>query len=84
MVINISFFLKRKLEESHQQLKRKEKEFEETMDHLQKDIDSLEMEKGELKDKLKTLPKKAVMDMKASPMSKIIIFYFYLPRELWS
>lgn len=61
--------LKRKLEESHQQLKRKEKEFEETMDHLQKDIDSLEMEKGELKDKLKTLPKKAVMDMKASTNS---------------
>ncbi|XP_014272429.1 dynactin subunit 1 isoform X4 [Halyomorpha halys] len=63
--------LKRKLEESHQQLKRKEKEFEETMDHLQKDIDSLEMEKGELKDKLKTLPKKAIMDMKASPMTLI-------------
>ncbi|XP_073970364.1 dynactin subunit 1-like isoform X3 [Rhodnius prolixus] len=64
--------LKRKLDESQQQLKKKEKEFEETMDHLQKDIDSLEMEKGELKDKLKSLPKKAAMEMiKTAPASLI-------------
>lgn len=63
--------LQRKLDESQQQLKKKEKEFEETMDHLQKDIDSLEMEKGELKDKLKSLPKKAAMEMiKTAPASK--------------
>ncbi|XP_051153127.1 dynactin subunit 1 isoform X2 [Leptopilina boulardi] len=50
--------LKRKLEEAQNQLKRKEKEFEETMDHLQTDIDSLETEKGQLKEKLKTYGKK--------------------------
>lgn len=43
-------------------MKRKETEFEETMDHLQADIDSLESEKGELKDKLKTYSKKAFYD----------------------
>lgn len=37
---------------------RKEKEFEETMDHLQKDIDSLEIERGALRDKLKIYCKK--------------------------
>uniref|UniRef100_A0A0A9YQ70 Dynactin subunit 1 n=1 Tax=Lygus hesperus TaxID=30085 RepID=A0A0A9YQ70_LYGHE len=58
--------LKRKLEEAYIQSRRKEKEFEETMDHLQKDIDSLELEKGELKDKLKSLPKKAAMEMMSS------------------
>lgn len=34
-------------------LYRKEKEFEETMDHLQSDIDSLENERGALREKLK-------------------------------
>ncbi|XP_034942305.1 dynactin subunit 1-like isoform X2 [Chelonus insularis] len=51
--------LKRKLDEAQNQLKRKEKEFEETMDHLQTDIDSLETERGQLKEKLKSLGKKA-------------------------
>lgn len=50
--------LKRKLEEAQNQLKRKEKEFEETMDHLQTDIDSLESERGQLKEKLKSFGKK--------------------------
>lgn len=45
-------------------LKRKEKEFEETMDHLQADIDSLETERGELKDKLKNFTKKAILETK--------------------
>ncbi|XP_033308216.1 dynactin subunit 1-like isoform X3 [Bombus bifarius] len=53
--------LKRKLEEAMNQLKRKEKEFEETMDHLQTDIDSLEMERGQLKEKLKSVGKKTMM-----------------------
>ncbi|XP_020284399.1 dynactin subunit 1 isoform X2 [Pseudomyrmex gracilis] len=53
--------LKRKLEEAQNQLKRKEKEFEETMDHLQTDIDSLETEKGQLKEKLKSIGKKTIM-----------------------
>lgn len=51
--------LQRKLEEAHNQYKRKEKEFEETLDHLQTDIDSLENEKGEMKEKMKLLAKRA-------------------------
>ncbi|CAK9807538.1 Dynactin subunit 1 [Anthophora quadrimaculata] len=53
--------LKRKLDEAVNQLKRKEKEFEETMDHLQTDIDSLEIERGQLKEKLKSVGKKTMM-----------------------
>ncbi len=45
--------LQRKLDDANETLKRKEKEFEDTMDHLQKDLDSLESEKGELSKKLK-------------------------------
>ncbi|XP_014258931.1 dynactin subunit 1 isoform X2 [Cimex lectularius] len=56
--------LKRKVDEAQQQLRRKEKEFEDTMDHLQKDIDSLEVEKVELKDKLKSAPKKSSDSLK--------------------
>ncbi|XP_075211237.1 dynactin subunit 1 isoform X2 [Lycorma delicatula] len=64
--------LQRKLEESQQQLKRKEKEFEETMDHLQADIDSLENERGELKDKVKTLSKKVFYEgIKSSVASPV-------------
>ena len=43
-------------------LKKKEKEFEETMDQLQNDIDSLESERGELKTKLKETTKKVFID----------------------
>lgn len=43
-------------------MKRKETKFEETMDHLQADIDALECEKGELKDKLKSYSKKVLID----------------------
>merc|ERR1719357_1695090 len=53
--------LQRKLDDAHNRLKRKEKEFEETMDHLQADIDSLESERGELKDKVKQMSKKALI-----------------------
>ncbi|XP_063233174.1 dynactin subunit 1 isoform X2 [Bacillus rossius redtenbacheri] len=52
--------LQRKLDDAQQLLRRKEKEFEETMDHLQADIDSLESERGELKEKLKGYSKKAL------------------------
>lgn len=55
--------LKRKLEEAQNQLKRKEKEFEETMDHLQTDLESLETERGQLKEKLKSFGKKSIMSM---------------------
>ncbi|KAM8707622.1 hypothetical protein ACLKA7_014710 [Drosophila subpalustris] len=44
---------KQQYEETHQRLLKKEKEFEETMDHLQSDIDALESEKSDLRDKLK-------------------------------
>ncbi|XP_069679025.1 dynactin subunit 1 isoform X4 [Periplaneta americana] len=54
--------LQRKLDDAQQLLKRKEKEFEETMDHLQADIDSLESERGELKEKLKNYSKKALIE----------------------
>ncbi|XP_021939301.1 LOW QUALITY PROTEIN: dynactin subunit 1-like [Zootermopsis nevadensis] len=54
--------LQRKLDDAQQLLKRKEKEFEETMDHLQADIDSLETERGELKEKLKNYSKKALIE----------------------
>ncbi|CAI6368272.1 unnamed protein product [Macrosiphum euphorbiae] len=54
--------LQRKLDETQQQLKRKSKEYEETMDHLQADIDSLETEKGELKNKLKNFSKKILIE----------------------
>lgn len=54
--------LQRKLEEAHNNFKKKEKEFEETLDHLQTDIDSLENEKGEMKEKLKLLSKKALIE----------------------
>ncbi|XP_044598669.1 dynactin subunit 1-like isoform X2 [Cotesia glomerata] len=59
--------LKRKLEEAINQLKRKEKEFEETMDHLQTDIDSLESERGQLKEKLKSLGKKVTTPVVGIP-----------------
>lgn len=54
--------LQRKLEEAHNNFKKKEKEFEETLDHLQHDIDSLENEKGEMKEKYKLLSKKAQIE----------------------
>lgn len=54
--------LQRKLEEAHNNFKKKEKEFEETLDHLQTDIDSLENEKGEMKEKLKLVSKKALAE----------------------
>jgi dynactin 1 len=54
--------LQRKLDDSQTILKRKEKEFEDTMDHLQKDLDSLESERGELKNKLKETTMKVLLE----------------------
>ncbi|XP_064631573.1 dynactin subunit 1-like isoform X2 [Lineus longissimus] len=54
--------IQRRLDETIQQLKRKEKEFEETMDALQSDIDTLEHEKSDLKDRLKNLSKKNLLE----------------------
>lgn len=44
----------------------KEKVFEESMDHLQKDIESLENERGALREKLKGYGNKKGGDLKAS------------------
>lgn len=58
---------------------RKEKEFEETMDHLQCDIDSLENERGQLRDKLKSYGNKKG-DLKASTVfGTILQFTVRLP-----
>jgi dynactin 1 len=54
--------LQRKLDDTQALLKRKEKEFEETMDQLQTDIDGLENERGELKNKLKETTKKVLLE----------------------
>ena len=51
------------LEEVKEALKKKEKDFEETMDHLQADIDALEIERGELKEKLKMYSRKPMADI---------------------
>lgn len=43
-------------------LKRKEKEFNETIEHLQSDMDTLEKEKAELKEKLMQSSKKVLLE----------------------
>eukprot|EP00090_Calanus_glacialis_P001815 TRINITY_DN11349_c0_g1_i1.p1 TRINITY_DN11349_c0_g1~~TRINITY_DN11349_c0_g1_i1.p1 ORF type:complete len:1330 (-),score=541.02 TRINITY_DN11349_c0_g1_i1:124-4113(-) len=54
--------LTRKLDDAHNLLRRKEKEFEETMDHLQADIEGLMSERSELKDRMKAMSKKALIE----------------------
>ncbi|XP_014675205.1 PREDICTED: dynactin subunit 1-like [Priapulus caudatus] len=54
--------VQRKLDEAVTALKKKEKEYEQTMDVLQGDIDALEHEKSDLKEKLKSLAKKAMVE----------------------
>ncbi|XP_015930705.2 dynactin subunit 1 [Parasteatoda tepidariorum] len=54
--------IQRQLDEAKMLLKKKEKEFEETLDHLQADIDALETERGELKDKIKLISKKTLLE----------------------
>ncbi|XP_041989134.1 dynactin subunit 1 isoform X3 [Aricia agestis] len=62
--------LQRRLDDAHNQLKRKEKEFEETMDHLQQDIDSLESERGALRDKLKLYAKRGAHHAVTPPAAR--------------
>ncbi|XP_050691034.1 dynactin subunit 1-like isoform X3 [Eriocheir sinensis] len=66
--------LQRKLDDTLMMLRRKEKEYDETMDHLQSDIESLETEKGELREKLKALNKKTLYDAlsKSSPLTGVV------------
>ncbi|KAK7069216.1 Dynactin subunit 1 [Halocaridina rubra] len=60
--------LQRKLDDALMMLRRKEKEYDETMDHLQSDIESLETEKGELREKLKAMNKKKIYEAISSSL----------------
>lgn len=62
--------MQRKLEDTQLLLKRKEKEFHETVEHLQSDMDTLEKEKAELKEKLMHSSKKTLLEGlgKSTPM----------------
>ena len=54
--------LQRKLEDVQLFLKRKEKEYHETVEHLQSDMKTLEQEKAELKEKLMHSSKKVLLE----------------------
>ncbi|XP_018540390.1 dynactin subunit 1 isoform X2 [Lates calcarifer] len=60
-----------KLDENLALLKKKEKEFEETMDALQADIDQLEAEKAELKQRINNQSKMTIEGLRGSPASGI-------------
>ncbi|KAH3855897.1 hypothetical protein DPMN_098472, partial [Dreissena polymorpha] len=54
--------IQRKLDDTTNNMRKKEKEFEQTMDALQADIDTLEQEKQELKERLSVLSKKTLLE----------------------
>ncbi|XP_053314032.1 dynactin subunit 1 isoform X4 [Spea bombifrons] len=56
-----------KLEETQTVLRKKEKEFEETMDALQADIDQLESEKAELRQRLNNQSKRTIEGLRGAP-----------------
>ncbi|XP_063781459.1 dynactin subunit 1 isoform X3 [Pseudophryne corroboree] len=58
-----------KLEETQTLLKKKEKEFEETMDALQADIDQLESEKADLRQRLSNQSKRTIEGLRGGPAS---------------
>ncbi|XP_075711603.1 dynactin subunit 1 isoform X2 [Rhinoderma darwinii] len=60
-----------KQEETQTVLKKKEKEFEETMDALQADIDQLESEKAELRQRLNNQSKRTIEGLRGSPSSGV-------------
>ncbi|XP_062239809.1 dynactin subunit 1-like isoform X6 [Platichthys flesus] len=60
-----------KLSENLALLKKKEKEFEETMDALQADIDQLEAEKAELKQRINNQSKMTIEGLRGPPASGI-------------
>jgi dynactin 1 len=82
LLVTECFGEQRKFDDCQMILKRKEKEFEETMDHLQADIDSLESERGELKEKMKNISKKAIMEGMARSSAAGGQFLFSLPPYL--
>ncbi|KAF5893236.1 dynactin subunit 1 isoform X3 [Clarias magur] len=59
------------LDETQSLLKKKEKEFEETMDALQADIDQLEAEKTELRQRINSQSKMTIEGLRGSPASGI-------------
>uniref|UniRef100_A0A8B9I1Y8 Dynactin subunit 1 n=1 Tax=Astyanax mexicanus TaxID=7994 RepID=A0A8B9I1Y8_ASTMX len=59
------------LDETQALLKKKEKEFEETMDALQADIDQLEAEKTELRQRINSQSKMTIEGLRGSPGSGI-------------
>ncbi|XP_070805105.1 dynactin subunit 1 isoform X2 [Pituophis catenifer annectens] len=59
--------IQRKLSDTQVLLKKKEKEFEETMDALQADIDQLESEKLELKQRLNNQSKRTMEGLRGGP-----------------
>ncbi|KAJ8356724.1 hypothetical protein SKAU_G00195180 [Synaphobranchus kaupii] len=61
-----------KLDESQNLLKKKEKELEETMDALQADIDQLESEKAELKQRVSNQTKLTIEGLRTPPPSGIV------------
>uniref|UniRef100_A0A8B9FB01 Dynein associated protein domain-containing protein n=1 Tax=Amazona collaria TaxID=241587 RepID=A0A8B9FB01_9PSIT len=60
-----------RLDETQTLLKKKEKEFEETMDALQADIDQLESEKVELKQRLNNQSKRTIEGLRGAPASGV-------------
>uniref|UniRef100_A0A8C8EEV1 Dynactin subunit 1 n=2 Tax=Otus sunia TaxID=257818 RepID=A0A8C8EEV1_9STRI len=60
-----------KLDETQTLLKKKEKYFEETMDALQADIDQLESEKVELKQRLNNQSKRTIEGLRGAPASGV-------------
>ncbi|XP_074086138.1 dynactin subunit 1 isoform X2 [Macrotis lagotis] len=60
-----------RLEETQALLRKKEKDFEETMDALQADIDQLEAEKLELKQRLSSQSKRTIEGLRGAPPSGI-------------
>ena len=58
----VFYYFQRKLEDNELMFKRKEKEFSETLQHLQSDMSTLEKEKAELKEKLMHSSKKTLLE----------------------
>ncbi|KAG5677570.1 hypothetical protein PVAND_007319 [Polypedilum vanderplanki] len=73
--------LQKLLDEATEALRKKEKEYEETMDHLQSDIDSLENERGVLREKLKTYSNKKG-DLKTTTALDITASSPHIAQEL--
>ena len=58
----VVLYFQRKLEDVQSMLQRKEREFEATLEHFQSDIESLESEKGELREKLMAASKRTLLE----------------------